>query len=365
METATPIDAGLQTAVLSPFTEGAAAGEDLRLDARPQSLYFRLRDARSEARAQERAADADPAADAGLPAQWKTVRDLATEALRDRTKDIEIAVWLTESLTRSHGLPGLTNAVVVLAGLIGRFWNDGLFPSPDDGDPDGRLIAITGLSGLERDGSLAQPLQKTVLFHLSDGSPLTFWEYERSRELAAVGTPSGGKQKPATTLPEFGMVEAAANGPGQVALRDLGRQVAAATAAWTSLEAVLAEAAPGAAPATGRVADALDRLRTTVERHVAADVPEPEAAEPPASGGMSGAADPRAEAATREHLLGQLAVIARLFRRLEPNSPIGFTIEEAIRRANLSWPDLILELVPELPQRASLMSGTGLQRPAE
>ena len=366
MDTAASIDADLRTAILSPFVDGPAAGEDLRLDATPQSLYFRLRDARSEARAQERSAESDPAADAGVPAQWKTVRDLAAEALRDRTKDVEIAVWLTESLTRSHGLNGLAEASAILAGLVERFWNEGLFPSPDEADPDGRLIAITGLSGLERNGSLVQPLQKTVLFHLADGSPLALWQYERSREVAGTPPVAGGHQ-PTTTLPEFGAVAAAADGVGQAALRELGRQVSHAAGAWAHLETVLARVvAPGAAPSTGRVAEILERLRTTVERHVTADRPELAAAEGEEPGRGVHSAEPRLDAAvTRDGLLGQMADLARLFRRLEPNSPISYTLEEAVRRANLSWPELIRELVPELPQRASIMSGAGLKRPAD
>lgn len=373
METATSIDPELRTGFLSPIANGPTAGEDLRLDATPQSLYFRLRDARSQARAEERAADSDPDAGSSNPVQWRTVRDLAIEALRDRTKDIEIAVWLAESLTRSHGLPGLTDAATILAGLIERFWDDGLFPSPDEADPEGRLIAISGLSGLDRDGSLLQPLQKTVLFDLTGEMPLTFWEYERSREVAGAGTPAGGK--PATTLPEFGMVEAAANGPGQADLQELGRQVADASNAWTHLETILAGVAQGgAAPATSRVAGLLDRLRLTVERHVTAAPAEAATADGralvPANGAASDESgqgpDARSgTAVTREGLLGQVAVIARSFRRLEPNSPLSFTLEEAIRRASMSWPDLISELVPELSQRASILSGVGLKPPSE
>jgi len=31
----------------------------------------------------------------------------------------------------------------------------------------------------------------------------------------------------------------------------------------------------------------------------------------------------------------------------------------------MSWPDLMRELVPELPQRAGIMSGAGLTPPAD
>ena len=50
----------------APLPGGAPAGPDLRQDFTPQSLYYRLRDARAEAREIERRVDHDPAADAAL-----------------------------------------------------------------------------------------------------------------------------------------------------------------------------------------------------------------------------------------------------------------------------------------------------------
>ena len=45
-------------ALLAPIPGEAPAGQDLREDKSPEALYFRLRDARREASAAERAADA-------------------------------------------------------------------------------------------------------------------------------------------------------------------------------------------------------------------------------------------------------------------------------------------------------------------
>ncbi|MEI9984119.1 MAG: hypothetical protein WDN69_13465 [Aliidongia sp.] len=50
-----------------------------------------MRDARSEARAEERLADNDPGAEGGVSRHWKIVRELAVEALTKSTKDLEIA----------------------------------------------------------------------------------------------------------------------------------------------------------------------------------------------------------------------------------------------------------------------------------
>ena len=95
----------------APLPGDAPAGADLRQDFSPQSLYYKLRDARAEAREIERRVDNDPSADTGVPAQWRIVRELAVKALTEKTKDLEIAAWLTEALVRLDGMPGLRPAV--------------------------------------------------------------------------------------------------------------------------------------------------------------------------------------------------------------------------------------------------------------
>src|SRR5689334_5091176 len=93
--------------LVAPLEGDAPAGRDLREDFSPQSLYYRLRDARAEARAIERQADAgDTEAAMRPPPQWATIIQLGTEALSAHTKDLEIAAWLTEALLRTDGLRG-------------------------------------------------------------------------------------------------------------------------------------------------------------------------------------------------------------------------------------------------------------------
>src|SRR5690348_14926107 len=97
-------------ALLAPIPGDAPAGVDLRGDASPQSLYCRLRDARADARASERAAESeDPLSTS--PPEWRTIRDLGVEAIAGYSKDLEIAGWLTEALLRSDGLPGFAAGV--------------------------------------------------------------------------------------------------------------------------------------------------------------------------------------------------------------------------------------------------------------
>ena len=78
----------IQAGILSPFEGGAPAGEDLRLNPTPGSLYFRLRDARDQARDEERLLDNDPMSGGAASAAWGTVHELATKALVAKSKDV-------------------------------------------------------------------------------------------------------------------------------------------------------------------------------------------------------------------------------------------------------------------------------------
>lgn len=361
-------------ALLTPFEGGFPAGRDLRLDVSPQSIYFRLRDARAEARAAERVADNDPALGGAMPTPWNTVRDLAVEALSLHSKDIEVACWLTECLTRKQGLGGLADGVAVVAGLIGQFWDAGLFPAAEADDPEGRLIAVTGMSGQDRDGSLLQPLRKVVLFARQDGSPVTFWEFERSKEVAALGGQAEKAPRAAEGVVPFADLETEARGHGRPSLLALGRDVLRAAAEWQSLEQAVGRVTEGdAVPATGRVRSLLESLQRLVGRYVPHDELAP--AEPAEGSGEAGPAaadaapgEPRRSPSapqTRDAMLDDIVRIASAFRESEPNSPLSFTLEEAVRRARLPWPDLLRELMPDAAARSAVLTGAGVRLPSE
>ena len=63
----------------------------------------------------------------------------------------------------------------------------------------------------------------------------------------------------------------------------------------------------------------------------------------------------------REQALRQLTEIAAWFKRNEPSSPIGFTLDEAVRRARLGWPELVAELVSDETARHSLLTSAGIK----
>jgi type VI secretion system protein ImpA len=355
-------------ALLAPISEEAPAGTDLRQDYSGDSLYHRLRDARAEARTAERAIDAGNTDAAALP-HWRAVRDLALEVLSRRSKDIEIAAWLTEALLRYDGLVGIAAGLRVLAGLAENFWDD-FFPQPDEEGLAGRLAPIAGLNGVGGEGALMQPLRRIILYSRPDGAPFEFSDYLRSTEVAAIGDAERRQQRFDSGVVPFATVENEARAAGGAHFAQLRERAAEAVAAWQALGQILDNRAGPDAPPTSQVRDLLQQIELVAKRFTAPANGASEAAAAPLAEPAAGADEsatastPRNDGPTsREDALRALARIAEFFRRTEPLSPITYTLQEAVRRSRLTWPELLQEIVPDATSRSAILSNLGIRPP--
>jgi type VI secretion system protein ImpA len=358
-------------AMLAPIPGDRPTGVDVREDFTPSSIYFRLRDARSDARDAERQAESpDPdnpggatGNDEALQGRWRPVATLAASALKEATKDLEIATWLTEALVRTSGLTGLTTGAAIIGGLCERYWDE-VFPMPDDAGMETRVAAIAGLSGQGVDGTLMQPLRKSTLFLRPDGSPFTLWQYQSAEELSRIVDPERRAARLAAGTLAFEDVEKEARFAGAAHWAAQRAAANEAMAAWEAMGRVLDEKAGSDSPSGVRVRDALQLILDTCNRFAPATGTQ----EVPAAGDQPATAASAAPAASgavgdREQALRQLAAIAEWFKRNEPNSPLGYTLDEAVRRGRMAWPDLVAELIADETSRSSLLISLGMKRP--
>jgi type VI secretion system protein ImpA len=365
-------------ALLAPLADGDGAGEDLRPDYSPTSLYQRVRTQRNDARAGERAIDGgDPEANpAAIAAAWREVKKLGIEAVGTKSKDFEIASWMAEALVRVDGLPGLADAAEVIAGLCDRFWDQG-FPGleTEDGLED-RAAPIGGLSGEGSDGTLMVSIRRYPLFQRADGSDGDLFTWQRAEETAAIGDAERRQARIDAGVPAFDVLqnEARASLP---LLRRAGQEARAALAAWTAMDTALSARFGGSAPSTRRVAEALQAildLETRIGGAPAADAPMEEAgggmAAPDGGGGGGmataggGGGGPK-PLRTREDAIRQIEEIAEFFRKTEPHSPLAFTLDDAARRARLPLTELLTEVLPDSSARRALLTALGIRVPDE
>jgi type VI secretion system protein VasJ len=97
---------------LSPFEGASKAG----VNARGEDVF--------ESLMQEVAKLDSPAA---APVDWRKVAELGDNILREKSKDLQVAVYLAVALQQTRGLDGLLDGTALLAGMLQDFW-DALFP---------------------------------------------------------------------------------------------------------------------------------------------------------------------------------------------------------------------------------------------
>lgn len=90
-------------------------------------------------------------------ANWTEVKELAEAALRGQSKDLQIALWLTEANTRLFGFAGLRESLRLVRELIVRYWDQGLYPPIEDG-PEDRVGPLQWLNEKLMDVVLALPI---------------------------------------------------------------------------------------------------------------------------------------------------------------------------------------------------------------
>ncbi len=126
----------LRDDLLNPIPGDNPCGENLRY----APVYDRIKEARREE-------DDAPQGDwqhERKTADYPLVMKLAGEALATKSKDLQIAVWLTEALIKLESFAGLRAGLDLISGLIGNFW-DGLYPEIEDGDLELRAAPLDWL----------------------------------------------------------------------------------------------------------------------------------------------------------------------------------------------------------------------------
>ena len=274
-----------------------------------------------------------------------------------------------ESLVRTHGLSGLIAGCKLVTGLVEGFW-DNLYPLPDEDGIMGQLASIAGLNGLDRDGTLIQPLRKLPLFTRPDKEPLPLWKYEQSAATERSAPEDREQRFAEGTIPfETLETEARAASDQFAALRQV---VEEASASWRNMHTAIEAHAGADAPPSSRVAEVLDHIKEIAQLFAAAPQASSAAADhsteaKPAAARQQSVAvtTPSPETvADRETAIRMLDDLAAYFRRTEPNSPLAYTLQEAARRGRMTWPELLAEIVADESTRHTILANLGIKPPS-
>src|SRR5579863_6544464 len=107
--------------LLQPISPESPAGRDLRYE----PLFNQILEAR---RADDRLGVGAWEKEEGRKvAEWDRVAELTLGALKDSSKDLRLACFLTEAAIHLDGFPGLRDCLRLIKELLYRFWDSGLF----------------------------------------------------------------------------------------------------------------------------------------------------------------------------------------------------------------------------------------------
>jgi type VI secretion system protein ImpA len=124
-------------ALVKPITPDSPSGEDLRYS----EMYDRIKEAR---RADDQLEQGEWRTDLKT-ADWRQVVKLGRAALIEKSKDLQIAVWLIEAWVCLHGYSGLAAGLHLTRRLLQDFWPT-LYPHIEDGDLEYRVGPLTFLN---------------------------------------------------------------------------------------------------------------------------------------------------------------------------------------------------------------------------
>ena len=154
----------LREDLLTPIPGDNPSGSNLRYD----PVYDQIKEARREDEGEQGVFHRE-----AKKADSKLVIKLAGDTLATRSKDLQLAAWLTEALLRREGFPGLKEGLELLRGLLDNFW-DTLYPELEDGDAELRATPLDWVGS-----RLDEPIKRVPLTK----SGLDWFKYRESREV--------------------------------------------------------------------------------------------------------------------------------------------------------------------------------------
>lgn len=258
-------------------------------------------------------------------ADWEFVVTRCVKLLAEKSKDLRLAVWLTEAAAKQHHLRGLGEGLRLLAGLCDQFWDLGLYPEAEDGDNDQRIGNLSWI--LARTRTLLRELPLTE----GRGTAYSTIDFEAARKRAA-----GGDENDQSGAPKLADMEAAKarTSPAFRAKFTADAQYCldALHALERAADARLGQDSPGFSQAR----DAVEAMLHVMPAPVTQAAPTEAVESGPGDDGAPvpvhvapGTGTQHGPIRTRAQAIAQLRAVAQFFRETEPHSPVSYFAEKA------------------------------------
>ncbi|MCR4415542.1 MAG: type VI secretion system protein TssA [Thermoguttaceae bacterium] len=358
--------------LLAPIPGDSPTGFDVREAVSHDSLYTLFRDTAAASRRAESEAG-EIVDDLGQkkkpsPPEWGKVLDLGLRILTQQSKDMEVAILLTEPLVRKYGFAGLRDGFRLVRELVERYW-DTLFPSLSS--PEGLLDRVDPLGRLNETtsrGNLVTPILRIPITAGKTCGPYSLWDYRQAVATDAIEDPEKRAQRLEEGVPSLDQFTKAVGETPPEFFGGLLEDIEQCLDELGKLgEALEERCGPADAPPVGEIREALANCREKVQEYAGS----PSAEGQPAGEGLGAAAAGEGAGPgiglgpirTREQAFQAILRIADFFRRTEPHSPVAYQLERAVRWGRMPLPELLQELIAEDMSRNQTFKLVGISVP--
>lgn len=354
--------------LLQPISENKPAGDDIRADPSPTSLYYSIKDARNAARAAERnnlfdgnSSEADE--------QWRKIIQLAPTILQNNAKDLEVASWYTEALVRQYGFQGLRDGFKLIHGLIEQYW-DNLYPLPDEDGIETRVASLAGLNGEGAEGVLIVPIRNVDITQGSEPGPFSFWKYQQALDVEKIIDETAKADKAAKLGFSIDDVDNAVAESSEAFFVNARDDLRITIDTFKEVGNMLDEyCGINDAPPVSNILNILQDCLGTVNHigkykipaeHEEAALEDQENTATESAGVTQQAALTSGAITGRKDAFKKLAEISEYFRKAEPHSPISYILKRAVKWGDMPLDELMKELIPDSSARDIYGSLTGI-----
>ena len=293
---------------------------------------------------------------------WRRLQEEAQSLLK-KSKDLRICVYLTVAAMKLEGLPGLSDGLAVLHGLLDRFWET-VYPQldpDDDNDPTERVNIIDSLAQpptMDDPMGIQRRLQEVYLCDSKQVGRFGIRDIHiATGEIATTADPDSPPADMAT-------IEAAFMDTEVETLTANAEAVSASIQHAKDIEALLTDkVGAGNAADLSSFIKVLTSIQSVLSEYLAKrgaavpDAVEADSEQGSDGGGGSPAPGLSGEVRSRQEVLNAIDKIFRYYETQEPSSPVPVVLKRARRLVTMNFMEIITDLSPDAITQIQMISG--------
>lgn len=282
---------------------------------------------------------------------WKTGKKLALQ-LMEKTRDVRVAVMLTQSLTNTDGFAGLANGMSLILGLQENFW-DCIYPQQDPED-DYPISRMNSLMALGETGGLVKYVRHIPLVTAKGIGQFSLLDIDIAQGRAK---PVKDDTDPATeAVIGAAFAEVLTHASEKEKLEQQAKQVTQVLETLKKITNLLIDnAGVNNVPDFGALITILQSISKVYGQHIQQEITVDESSSPETTQSLSGGGSGIIQ--SREEALNTIDRVCDYFEHYEPSSPVPLILRRARRLVNKDFMEILQDIVPDSVNQAKNITG--------